>query len=85
MRRRTEDDLAERFEIVGCLSGGRVAHVVDFQERTNGFTYRSHGRWPPQTSTVLAGQSPPPVRGTMALEGTTDKVYTALNVIIVKT
>jgi hypothetical protein len=37
------------------------------------------------TSVLLAGQSPPPVRGTMALEATTNKVYAALNVVIVKT
>jgi hypothetical protein len=36
------------------------------------------------TSVVLAGQSPPPARG-MALEGTTNKVYAALNIVIVKT
>jgi len=37
------------------------------------------------TSVILAGQSPPPTRGTMALEGTTDKVYAALRVVIVRT
>ena len=37
------------------------------------------------TSVILAGQSPPPALGTMALEGTTNKVYAALNVVIVKT
>ncbi|MEP7307675.1 MAG: hypothetical protein ABJA98_19410 [Acidobacteriota bacterium] len=37
------------------------------------------------TSISLAGQTPPPTRGTMALEGTTDKVYAALHVVVVKT
>ena len=37
------------------------------------------------TSVILAGQSPPPVHGTMALEGTTKKFYAALNVVVVKT
>jgi hypothetical protein len=37
------------------------------------------------TSVTLAGQSPPPVHGTMALEGTTNTGYGALNVVIVKT
>jgi hypothetical protein len=36
-------------------------------------------------SVILAAQSPPPPLGTMALEGTTDKVYAALNVVVVKT
>ena len=37
-------------------------------------------------SVALGAQStPPPVNGTIALEGTTDKVYAALNVVIVQT
>ncbi len=36
-------------------------------------------------SVMLSAQSPPPVQGTMALEGTTDKVYAALHVVIIKT
>jgi hypothetical protein len=36
-------------------------------------------------SVMLSAQSPPPVQGTMALEGTTDKVYAALHVLIIKT
>jgi len=39
-------------------------------------------------SVVIGAQSPPPLNGgngTIALEGTTNKVYTALNVIIVQT
>jgi hypothetical protein len=37
------------------------------------------------TPVILAAQTPPPVGGTMALEGTTNKVYAALNVAIVET
>ena len=40
------------------------------------------------SSIALGAQSPPPVggmNGTLALEGTTNKVYRALNVVIVKT
>lgn len=36
-------------------------------------------------SVILAGQSAPPVQKTMALEGTTNKFYAALNVVIVQT
>jgi hypothetical protein len=36
-------------------------------------------------SIALAGQSPPPVRGTIALEGTVAKIYAAANTVIVET
>lgn len=36
-------------------------------------------------STIVTAQSPPPVRGTIALEGTIQKVYAAANTVIVKT
>ena len=36
-------------------------------------------------ATAVHAQQRPPVRGTMALEGTTKKIYAALNVIVVST
>jgi hypothetical protein len=37
------------------------------------------------TSVSLLGQSGPPVQGTVALEGTTKKVYAAAHIVVVKT
>ena len=34
---------------------------------------------------AATAQTPPPVRGTIALEGTTQKVYAAMHIVIVKT
>lgn len=39
----------------------------------------------PRVSVVLSAQSPPPVRGTIALEGTMKKFYRAANTIVVTT
>ena len=36
-------------------------------------------------STPLGAQTPPPIRGTIALQGTVEKIYKAANTVIVKT